>query len=119
MTPWWLAYQKHRNEIAGMLDERLYTIEWVDAQIWSGAFRIFASENAIIAVELKQYPTGAIELHGMFAAGDLDEIVPLIGRAEEWGRTMGCTYATISSRPGWARVMRDYEVVQVTIRKVL
>lgn len=114
-------YLRFRDEVASILDPNLYSIEWVDAQVWSGAFRLFASANAIIAVELKPYPTGAIELHGMFAAGDMAEIVELIERAEDWGRSMGCIYATISSRPGWAKVMKTkgYEVDQVMIRKVL
>lgn len=114
-------YRRFRDEVANIIDPCLYSLEWVDAQVWSGAFKVFSSTNAIIAVELKTYPTGAIELHGMFAAGDMVEILSLIERAEDWGRSMGCIYATISSRPGWAKVMKTkgYEVDQVTIRKVL
>ena len=119
--PWWEAYQHHRDAIAEMLDLERYTIEWIDAQIWSGAFRTFASAGAIIAVEIKAYPTGAAEIHGMFAAGDLQEILALIEQAEAWGRANGCKFASIASRPGWARLLsgKGYDVDQVTIRKVL
>jgi len=115
------AYLKFRGEIEQIVDPALYPMEWVDAQIWSGHFRVFFTDNAIIAVELKPYPSGALELHGMFAAGELGEIVGLIGEAEEWGRSLGCAFATISSRPGWAKVLGklEYEMNQVTIRKVL
>lgn len=115
------AYLKFRGEIEQIVDPALYPMEWVDAQIWSGHFRVFFTDNAIIAVELKPYPSGALELHGMFAAGELSEILDLIENAEAWGRSMGCAFATISSRPGWAKVLnsRGYEVNQVNIRKVL
>jgi hypothetical protein len=115
------AYLRHRDEIARIIDPALYTMEWLDGQIWSGAFRVMGNDTAVIVVELKQYPTGAREVHGVVAVGELSAILSLIEQAEEWGRSMGCIYGSIASREGWARVMaaHGYEVTQVTIRKVL
>ena len=115
------AYFRHRDEIAALLDPALYTIEWVDLQVASGRVQAIGNDRAVILVEIKEYPAGGLEVHGMAAAGDLDAILPLIEQAENWGRSLGCVYGSIASREGWARVMapHGYEVTQVTIRKVL
>lgn len=117
----WKAYQDHRAEIAALLDPRCYTIEWLDCEILNGAIRVMGDDRAVIAFEVKNYPTGALELHGMVAAGELPAILGLIEQAEEWARAQGIAFASIASRPGWARVLagRGYAVDQVTIKKDL
>lgn len=116
-----VAYLRHRDEIAALLDPRLHTIEWVDLQVASGKMQAIGNDRAVVLVEIKEYPAGGREVHGMVAAGELDAILPLIEQAENWGRSLGCIYGSIASREGWARVMapHGYEVAQVTIRKVL
>lgn len=81
----------------------------------------FGNDRAVIVIEVKIYPVGATEVHGLVAAGDLDAILSLIDEAEEWGRAHGVTFAGISSRPGWARTLegRGYRVWQTHIRKEL
>lgn len=79
------------------------------------------NDTAIIGVERKEYPGGAVELHGMFAAGDLEGIDELIEKACQAGWAAGCSIATISSRPAWAKRMKSkgFAVQQVTISKEL
>jgi len=115
------AYFAHRDAIEAMLDRSFYPIEWVDGQVWTGAIQTRGDERAVIGFELKSYPGGAREIHGMFAAGDLDCILKLISDAEDFGRECGCTHATISSRAGWARLLakRGYRPHQQTIIKEL
>lgn len=119
--PAWNEYQRHRDEIRGLLDPRCHRIEWLDVRILNGDALAFGNDRAVIVVEVRQYPAGATELHGLVAAGDLSEILPLIDQAEAWGRSTGVTFASIASRPGWGRVLkdRDYSVYQVTLRKDL
>lgn len=116
-----IDYLEHRDEIAGLCDPRFYPVEWIDRQVWTGKIRIMSNETSIIGFELKHYPGGATEIHGMFAAGSLEGILPLIDRAEEFGRELGCTVATIASREGWAKVLksRGYGPHQVTLIKEL
>jgi hypothetical protein len=73
-------------------------------------------------VELRRYPGGALDVHGLVAAGDMVEIRDnLIPCAEAWGRANGCIAGVVESRPGWAKVLKPsgYEVSQVTVRKEL
>ena len=117
----WGAYSSRRAEIEPLLDARCYTIDWLDVQILNDAARVFASDDAVIVVTLKQYPAGAVELHGLVAAGELAAILLLIDEAEEWARAGGVTFASIASREGWGRVLksRQYVVHQVELRKDL
>lgn len=117
----WDAYQSRRSEIAQVLDQRCHTIDWMDVQILNNHARVFASDDAVIVVTVKQYPAGATELHGLCAAGSLRAILPLIEQAESWARDAGITFACIASRPGWERVLknRGFTLYQVELRKDL
>ena len=116
------AYHKWRPEFERALDPALYTISWLDAQLWSGRAWFWGNGVAGIVAELRHYPTGAIDIHGLIAAGDPDEISSvLIPQAEAWARSIGCVGAIIESRPAWARILksRGYEPHQLAVRKEL
>jgi len=117
----WDAYQRHRDEIAELLDPRCYSIGWMDAQLLAGDMLAFGTGQAVIIVTVKLYPAGARELHGMVAAGNVADILFLIEQAEQWGRHNGLDFACISSRPAWARLLkpRNYYVNRVEIVKDL
>lgn len=116
----WAIYLAHRDKIIPVLDPDLYPIEWLDAQVYVGNARVFAHSGAIILTEFKVYPTGFREIHGLVAAGDLETIRDvLIPQAEAFGKAHGCGLASIASRHGWAKVLPDYSVYQVTLRKVI
>lgn len=113
------AYLTHRAAFISLLDPQLYPAEWLDAQVWSGAFRVFGNDQACILVSLKRYPSGVYEIHGEAAAGDLAAIKHLIERAVEWGRSIGCRFASIASREGWGRTLKNdgWGTHQLMIRK--
>lgn len=116
------AYLHFRDGFASILDPRFYTIEWLDGQIWAGLARVWATSDACILVEVKTYPTGATEIHGLAAVGNMDSIIKqLIPQAEAWGRSIGCVSASIASRSGWVRALKSsgYELHQCEIRKDL
>lgn len=115
----WPDYMRFRAQFEAVMDPRFYAIEWLDDQIRYNRFRFWANDDAAIVAEIKTYPTGAKAVHGMIAAGELEQIVNLIPRAEAWGLSQGCIVAEISSREGWARILPDYTVHQVEIVKEL
>lgn len=104
------------------MDERYHTLPWLDEQVLTGKVRFWRSDNAAIITEMRAYPTGAMDIHGLIAAGDLNEIVnQLIPAAEEWARGQGCIAAQIESREGWKKALRPlgYEAHQLIVRKEL
>lgn len=95
-------------------------MEWLDGRILSGVAQFWRTDAAAIVAELRQFPGGAVDLHGLIAAGDKDDIVnKLIPQAEAWGKDNGCLAAVVESRPGWARALKGsgYEISQVAVRK--
>lgn len=119
--PAWAEYRERRADIASLLDNRCFTIDWLDVQVFNGDAMAFGNPDAVIVVEVRRYPAGATELHGLVAAGSLEAILPLIDEAESWGRAHGVTFASIASRPAWGKVLKDsgYSVYQTVLRKDL
>ena len=114
-------YFRFRAAIGEIIDTRFHTLEWLDVEVQSSRARLWATEHSIIIATLKEYPTGALEVHGLVAAGDLAGILDLIPHAENWGRRVGAIVACIESRPGWAKALAGdgYEPYQLTLRKEL
>lgn len=114
------AYQRWRPEFAKALDPRRYTIEHVDGFVASGRYVLDATDDAAVLTEAVLYPTGNWEVHGVIAAGSLQEIRrTLIPRVEQRAMENGAVAASISSTAGWARVLGNdgYRVYQVTMSK--
>jgi hypothetical protein len=104
------------------MDGRLFTIEYLDTLIGQMKAQVWYGERSAIVTEIKEYPSGARVIEGVVAAGDLSEIVEtLIPKAEEWGRSIGCTLALIQSRQGWARALKPagYSPFQIAVAKQL
>ncbi|WP_324807226.1 hypothetical protein SH584_11505 [Sphingomonas sp. LY29] len=122
ILPDWAGYCQFRSAFADVMDERYHSLDWLDQQVLSGEFKFFRTEDAAIVVELRDYPTGARDVHGLIAAGNLADIVErLIPAAEAWGKEQGCIGAIIESRPGWAKALSQYgyEPHQLAVRKEL
>jgi hypothetical protein len=116
------GYLRFRDRFADALDQRLYTIDDLDAVMLSGRGKCWVTETAAIVAEIKTFPTGAKAVCGVIAAGPLEEIETiLIPAAEEWGRSKDCAFGMIESRPGWAKRMKKhgYETFQVSLIKEL
>jgi glutamate 5-kinase len=118
MTP---GYLRHRAQIVGMLDERKWPHWWVENEISEGRITLLENETAVIGVEKKVYPGGLIELHGMFAAGEMAGVLELIEQAVEAARIAGCDVASIDSNPAWQRILKDkgFRPVKTLIEKDL
>lgn len=114
MTP----YQRFRSEFHGIDPER-FPADYIDRQVEKGRWRCWGNGRAAILAEIRVYPSGLKEVHGVAAAGELPEIVNLIPKAEAWGRKCRCKGAEIVSRPEWAKVLatHGYRVSQARLWK--
>lgn len=122
MIPDWAGYCSFREDFAEVMDERYYTLDWLDQQVLGGKVQFWRSDNAGCITEIRDYPTGAKDIHALIGAGDLGEILTeIFPRAEQWGREQGCIAAQVESREGWARALKPhgYELYQTTVRKEL
>jgi hypothetical protein len=118
----WAAYCEFRPAFAEVMDERYHTLEWLDEQVLGGKVKFWRSPNAAMITEIRDYPTGARDIHALIAAGDLEEIIEVITpQAEEWAKAQGCIAAQVESRAGWARALKPsgYCLHQQIVRKEL
>ena len=114
-----MSYADWRGRLLEAVDESLHPAAWIDGRVADGTARFWENEGGAILAEIKRYPSGVLEVHGLVAAGNLDSIMALVPYAEQWGLNCGCTRATIQSSPAWARLMAGagYQVEQILIAK--
>lgn len=79
------------------LEHVLAAIQRGDAQLW------VMGENALVT-EVNVTPNEK-ELHFWLATGQLDGTIALSNKAMEWGRSLGCTVATLTGRRGWIKAL--------------
>lgn len=114
------AYQKWRAAFESVMDPRMYTLGWLDGQVFSGRAWFWGNDKAGIVAELRHYPTGNFDIHGLVAAGCMAEIRDvLIPQAEAWAKANGAIGAIIESRDAWAKLLKSYgyEPYQTAVRK--
>lgn len=112
-------YRFWRPAFAEVMDPRFYTLEWLDAEISEGRAKFWSNDQGAIVATLRTYPGGAVEVHGLIAAGDLTAIKALIPLAEHYGCENGAIVASIASRAAWSRALASsgYDLHQVELRK--
>lgn len=116
----WDDYTRWRAEFSSVMDPRMYSIGWLDGMVWSGRAKFIGNERGGAVAELRHYPTGTFDVHGLVAAGALEEIRDaLIPAFEEWGRSIGAIGFVVESRDGWVRSLKrqGFEPYQSAVRK--
>ena len=116
----WADYLHWRPAFAAAMDARLHTPEWLDARILAGSAQFWRSKQAAAVTEIRNYPTGAYDVHGLVAAGDVGEVRDrIVPQVEAWGRAIGALGIVVESRPGWARALRPvgFAPHQLAVRK--
>jgi hypothetical protein len=104
-----VSYAKFRDMLAEANKPEFYPIHWLDRQVQIGMAVPIVGEQSAMVVGTRIYPGGARVGHIKAAAGDMDELITVLGpRAEEWGREHGCTIAMIEGRPGWSRTLKEH-----------
>jgi len=122
VTDAWAQYLKWRPEFVALLDPDYYTPEWLDQEVWSGRAQILSCEDAAALVEVRTYPTGAKDIHGLLCCGNLSSIThTLIPLWLDHGRSIGAISATVDSRAGWTRALKPlgFDPYQSATRKTL
>ena len=116
------GYMRFRSLLENANDPELMPIQWLDTQVLEGRGWPIIGERSAMVVELQVFPGGARVVHVRAGAGDLRELIEVLApRGEQWGRELGCRYAMIEGRAGWARALKDYgwKLEHVTLRKDL
>ena len=122
MLPEWDRYCGWRDAFEAVIDPRYYTMDWLDLQILNGPVGFWGNEKAALIAEIKEYPTGARDVHCLIAAGEMSEIVETLApKALAWGAAQSCIAGLVESRPGWAKILKPHgwEAHQQTLRKEL
>jgi hypothetical protein len=96
-----------KNKLQRALDlAGTHSITDVFGRIEAGMAQIWERDHALIVTEIHDYPKCSV-LHFWIAAGEKDAVISLSHDVIAWGRTQGCSRATLAGRKGWLRVLAD------------
>lgn len=76
-------------------------------EIDAGRAQLWRTNDAVIVTEVNDTPQHKV-LHFWIATGDLEEVIRLSEVAIEWGKSVGCTRATLAGRRGWVKALADH-----------
>lgn len=86
-----------------------------DATLWA-----IAEKKVVAAVVTEIFEADERICRITCLAGDgMERWIQGIKMIETWAKDHGCAAVTLSGRRGWRRVLKDYELSQVTLRKEL
>ena len=104
-----MSYARFRDQLAQANRPDFYPIHWLDRQVEIGMSVPICGDASAMVVGTRVYPGGARVGLIRAAAGDMEELIHVLGpRAEEWGRAHGCTMALIEGRHGWSRALKQH-----------
>lgn len=75
----------------------------VFAHILAGRAQLWPGEACAVVTQCVLAPSGPA-IHAWLGGGKLAEMIGLRSGIEAFGRAMGCAWATIDGRRGWARL---------------
>lgn len=104
-----MSYARFRDQLATANRPDFYPIHWLDRQVETGMSVPIIGDKSAMVIGMRMYPGGARVGLIRAAAGDMDELIHVLGpRAEEWGRERGCTMALLEGRHGWDRALKQH-----------
>lgn len=102
------SYALWRDHLGGALDERYFSISWLDYVVHEGRAVLLATDKSAAVVEVRYFPTGAKDLRVICGAGDLEDMRgPLLDIMIKMAYENGCISVAVESRDGWVRALRD------------
>lgn len=93
-----------------------YGIDDVRADIDAGRAQLWPLERSAAVTRIHDCPKQSI-LRIWLAGGAMDDLLANMWKLEAFAREVGCTAIELEGRRGWERVMPDFELVSVTLRR--
>lgn len=88
-------------------DVEAYDLEGIKGRVESGEWQLFESENSVVVTEGMSLASGGVGVRVVAAAGNLQEIVGLLGTIEQEARASGCEMLTTIGRRGWDKTAKE------------
>lgn len=115
-----MTYEKWRHRLARANNPALIPITHIDELLSEGQAQFWATEDAAMVTQLREWPGGAVTGEVIAAAGKKSDILgPLYDAGIEWFKANGATHCLIMGRDGWRRELPEYIHYQTLLLKEL
>ena len=96
--------KRARLEKALRLGGNTHTVEDVAARIEAGQAQLWENGDGAIVTEVYEHPRRKVVSYWL-ACGALDAVLALQEDIDGWARGIGCDFATLTGRRGWAPIL--------------
>jgi len=93
---------RHHVEAALEYSGGTHNFEDITQMVEDHRLQLWPAKDSVVLTEIIVYPR-LKNLHYFLAGGDLDELSRMRPLIESWGKSVGCTRATLAGRRGWAK----------------
>lgn len=115
-----MTYQKWRHRLARANDPALIPITHIDELLSDGLAQFWATDDAAMVTQMKEWPGGAVTVEVVAAAGKKGDITGVLGEAAvAWGAQNGASHVLVAGRDGWRRERPDFRHYQTLLIKEL
>lgn len=115
-----MTYEKWRHRLARANNPALIPITYVDELLSDGRAQFWATEDAAIVTQLREWPGGAVTVEVIAAAGKKGDVIgPLHEAAAVWAKGEGASHVLIAGRDGWRRELPEFRHYQTLLLKEL
>ena len=103
--------------------ENTHSIENVLHDLRSGKAQLWVAGDGntvegIAVTCITEYPQTTTCLIWLCAGNGREKYTPLISNIEQWAKAQGCASISLEGRPGWERVLTDYDKTKIVLEKV-
>lgn len=113
-----MTYEKWRGRLARANDPALIPITHIDELLSEGLAQFWATDDAAMVSQLREWPGGAVTVEVIAAAGRKSDIIGHLGDSvQAWGAANGASHALVAGRDGWRRERPDFRHYQTLLIK--
>lgn len=114
--------------VSGLLERVLsmggaHTLDTLKVELEAGRSQLWIVHDdgvrAAVVTTINVHPVSRVCLIWLCAGDGLREWVHLIADIEAWAAGLGCSRVSLQGRPGWGRVLPDYDKTKIILEKRL
>ena len=117
LPEWWERAKPALEDMARASNGR-ESLETIRDALIDGRNQLWHEKGAFALTAIDDHPTGLVTFSFLGLVGkDREAWLGVLDEMLDWAREQGCTMVQTLARPGWKRVLKDWEMTHVFLER--